>query len=177
MSGITKVKQLLSTFMVMLLVSVVGACTDAADSASSRESDVVKTVVKQSQMRAGGAIAVKTRVLGEVVVNQVVTVELSVVSQSSRGFWLTIADSDQFELLGDSERFIEGGAAAKSSERIELIPLSPGKHYLRMTVSREAGDDARSVVVALKVKDESGTVPDNSKPVKNRIEFRSQPVQ
>lgn len=168
-------------FVASILVMLLCACTDTVNVASHNESATklaaARTVVVESQARAGGAIAVKSRLLGEVVLHQPVTVELSIAPGSFRSLWLTIVDSEHFELQGDYERHLTNNGQWTITEQITLTPLSAGKHYLRMTLAHEDGSNPRSVVVALKVPGEAGESPAANQPPKARIEFQSRPVQ
>ena len=134
----------------------------------------VRELAYQSEKRAGGAIAVKADVLGDVVVNQPVAIELTFTGNFDRALWLEIADSDDYRIEGDYRRVVDADSDnGQLGERIELVPLIPGKHYLRLVVSRSGGQDPRAVVVALPVKDESGQMPEPDKTIKSRIDFKS----
>lgn len=153
------------------LAALIG-CSGGANSGAAPQPQPVY----RSEVQAGGAIAVKTRVLSDVVVNQPVTVELLFPGNPRRSLWLDITDSDDYRINGDYRRYIQGGAKGGTlSETVELVPLVAGKHYLRMFVSDSRGQNPRSVVVALPVKDATGSVPRPEKKVRSRIDFESTP--
>ena len=170
-------KRLIQVAAALVLGLAVFACTGNDSAKRTADTELPRTVIKTSQVRAGGAIAVNTRVLTDVMVGEAVTVELTIVARPYRDLWLTIADDEHFALQGEAQRLLEGSDSRTLTERMTLKPLAAGKHYLRMTLFYKNGGNPRSVVVALKVKDSSGKFPKADKPIKNRIEFQSLPAR
>lgn len=170
-------RQLITLVICVLL----WACSDSAEQVDRKAGvalieGAASKVILQSQARAGGAIAVQTRVLTEVRLNQPVIVELTVSPGNYRQLWLTIADSEHFALQGEYQRWLGSSHQQPVIEQITLTPLSAGKHYLRMTLAQEDGSNPRSVVVALKVVGDTDLLPAERELPKERIEFQSRPV-
>ncbi len=163
--------------IVLAVVALLGACSPGHPTGAAGEAVTETREVRQSQVRAGGSIPVRTRLLSKPALERPVTVELVIAGGAPRGFWLQIADNDHYRVAGDYRRVLASGDGGPVVEQIIVTPLTPGKHYLRMTVSEAGGDNPTSVVVALRVDDPDGAPSGEreSRP-RERIEFRSAPL-
>ena len=173
MASIFRTVFVMLMYVAALLLLV--ACDASPDRVETiQASPLSRAELVRSRSNAGGGFSVSHQLLSDPVINETVTIELTLRLQSSQDIRLDFSANDSVELMGGPTQLFKGTQGGVIRATVDLIPRRAGKTYLKFIASSADGQAVRSYAVVLKVRNQDGSLPVSSKTQRNRINLPSQ---
>ena len=156
-----------------VLVMTVTACGQpSGDTAARQQTPTVKEVVR-SRSHAGGQIHISHRLPESLIVEQQATIALRFQLQPFQSLEIAIQDSNDFQLVGDTDVVLAGNESGLLELPVDLVPRRTGRVYLKLIAATVDGEKIRSYAIRLNVADSTGYIPDRQRLPKQRIDLPS----
>ena len=136
---------------------------------SADNATVVKVRTITSHVNAGGRMAMKHSVAGEMQIGSSVTIGLDFILSPGQLLELEFVDNEQYQFIQQPDVVYSTDDRGRLSVELRVTPLVAGKIYIKFLASTTDGQRVRSFSIPLKIKASDGLVPQTSGGPKSRI--------
>ena len=118
--------------------------------------DKIQVTAITSEANAGGRIAMKHSVVGDLQIHNAIMLELDFTLSAGQLLTLDFVDSEQYQFNDDPAAVYSADERGRLILQLNLSPLTAGKIYIKFLASTTDGERMRSFSIPLQVKNSNG---------------------
>lgn len=118
--------------------------------------DKIQVTAITSEANAGGRIAMKHSIVGDLQIHNTIMLELDFTLSAGQLLTLDFVDSELYQFNDDPAAVYNADERGRLIVQLNLAPLTAGKIYIKFLASTTDGERIRSFSIPLQVKDSNG---------------------